>query len=101
MAFKETKYFWQAQLEPNKIRLGLTPEAQDELGRVKFVELPMTGELALGDTLVAVEAEKAVLDLPTPVAGKVFAVHTAISDDPELMNSQNHQDNWIADVLVD
>lgn len=99
MATKNTVYFWQEQLDDQSTRLGLTPQAQDELGRVKFVDLPTrSGTLEDGDTLIAVEAEKAVLDLPTPISGTVQKVHTELADDPSLMNSTDHEDNWIIEI---
>lgn len=101
MATQDTNYFWQEKVDADSVRLGLTPQAQDELGRVKFVDLPtQSGTLEIGDTLLAVEAEKAVLDLPTPIAGKIQKIHTEITDDPELMNHTNHEDNWIAEIIV-
>ncbi|MCD2256448.1 glycine cleavage system protein H [Agrilactobacillus fermenti] len=102
MAIKQTKYFWTQAQADGTTRVGLTAEAQDELGRVKFVDLPnLDGKLAQGDTLLAVEAEKAVLDLESPLAGTIKAVHQAIVDDPELMNSTDRDKNWIADISVD
>lgn len=99
MANQDTAYFWQEKQPDGSVRLGLTTQAQDELGQVKFVDVPsQSGTLAQGDTLLAVEAEKAVLDLPTPIVGEIKSVHTAIADDPSLMNSTNRLDNWIAEV---
>ncbi|MFD1671260.1 glycine cleavage system protein H [Agrilactobacillus yilanensis] len=101
MAAQQSEYFWQETLDTGVVRLGLTPQAQDELGRVKFVDLPsQAGTLTKGDTLLAVEAEKAVLDLPAPISGEIKKVHTAITDEPELMNSTNRKDNWIAEIIV-
>lgn len=35
-----TTYFWQDELAAGQIRLGLTQEAQETLGKIKYVDLP-------------------------------------------------------------
>ena len=35
-----TTYFWQDELAAGQVRLGLTQEAQEALGKIKFVDLP-------------------------------------------------------------
>ncbi len=38
-----TTYFWQDELAAGQIRLGLTQEAQETLGKIKYVDLPTIG----------------------------------------------------------
>lgn len=77
--------------------LGISEYAQNELGDVVFVELPVLGRVVKqGETLCNVESVKAVSDIYAPVGGKVVAVNEALSSTPELINQAPHGDGWIA-----
>jgi len=92
--------FWQRK-EAQQITLGLSTEAQEKFGVIKFVDLPAVGtNLSVGQTLMAVEAEKAVLDLESPVSGAVVAVNTAASDNPALLDSTSQSENWVVTVAT-
>ena len=92
-------YFWQEEQADGTTKLGLTPEAQEELGQIKFVDLPDIGDqVSVDEPLFAVEAEKAVLDLDSPITGQVIQVHAALADQPELLNDMNQKQNWVVTV---
>lgn len=97
-----TTYFWQDELAAGQVRLGLTQEAQEAqeaLGKIKFVDLPEIGtSLTVGKPFLSVEAEKAVLDLEAPLAGTVVDVHRELSDKPALLDETDHNDNWVVTV---
>ncbi|WP_461218886.1 glycine cleavage system H family protein [Lapidilactobacillus salsurivasis] len=98
----EQTYFWQEKMANGQIKLGLNQAAREELGQVKYAELPQVDqELAVGDTLLAVEAQKMVQDLPTPIAGRIVATHEALTTTPELLDTDDDQENWIAIVAQD
>ncbi len=81
------------------IRVGLTAKAQDDLGSVSFVNLPKVGtNLELGESFAEVEAEKAVNELVSPVAGEVVAIHTEAEKTPEILDSQEVGAAWLMDV---
>lgn len=80
-------------------RIGLSEKGQDDIGEVMFVELPEYGtKLEVGDVLLGVEGAKAVTELTIPVAGEVQAVHEAVEEEPELLNSSDKEDNWIIEL---
>ncbi|KRM72933.1 glycine cleavage system protein H [Lacticaseibacillus brantae] len=90
--------FWQRN-DDKEVTLGLSADAQEKFGAIKFVDLPVVGTtLTVGETFMAVEAEKAVLDLESPVTGEVIAVNTAASEAPALLNSAQQSDNWVVTV---
>lgn len=81
-------------------RLGLSEKGQDDIGEVMFVELPEYGtELKAGDVLLGVEGAKAVTELTIPLSGKVNAIHTEVEDEPDLLNAQDKEDNWIIELV--
>ena len=88
-----------ARTEGQRVRGGITDYAQDALGDVVFVELPSVGqELAAGALLGEVESTKSVSDLYAPIAGQVVAVNTALTDAPELVNSDPYGAGWVIEI---
>ncbi|WP_258231765.1 glycine cleavage system protein H [Bombilactobacillus bombi] len=95
----EQQYFWQEKLENNHIRLGLSPEGQDEVGEVSFVDFPDDlKEVQKGDPIISVEGAKSVTELEAPIAGKVAKVNVDLLDHPEKINNSDHDDNWIIEL---
>ena len=50
------------------------------------------------DKFIAVEAEKAVTDVDSPVDVKITKINEAIIDDPAGLNSSDVEKNWIVEV---
>lgn len=69
------------------ISVGITDHAQELLGDLVFVELPVLGaELAAEQEAAVVESVKAASDVYAPVAGSVVEVNQAAADAPEVVN---------------
>ena len=67
--------------------IGLTDFAQDALGDIVFVNLPMVGdEVKAGESFADVESVKAVSDVYAPVSGEVVEVNEEMVDNPALVN---------------
>jgi glycine cleavage system H protein len=82
--------------------IGITDYAQKELGDVVFVELPQVGsQLEAGDELGSIESVKAVSELFSPVSGEVIEVNEALSDKPELVNTDPYGDGWLFEIVAD
>jgi glycine cleavage system H protein len=76
--------------------IGITDYAQKELGDVVFVELPQVGtELELGDEFGSIESVKAVSELFSPVSGEVIEINEALTEKPELINTDPYGDGWM------
>ena len=87
MATKNT-YFWTKQQADGTTQVGLNDQGRDDLGEVSFIDLPAAGtELEVGGKFISVEAEKAVTDLESPVAGTIVAVNEKLADQPEDLSS--------------
>ncbi|MBV6285792.1 glycine cleavage system protein GcvH [Pseudomonas aegrilactucae] len=85
-----------ARLEADgTITVGISDHAQEALGDVVFVELADVGKVfAAGDAAGVVESVKAASDIYAPVSGEVIAVNEALSNSPELLNSDPYG-SWI------
>jgi glycine cleavage system H protein len=93
---KYTKEHEWARLEGQRVVVGITDFAQEELGDIVFVELPEVGIVveAMG-IFGVVESVKAVSDLYAPVGGTVVAVNTSLEDRPELVNHSPYGEGWM------
>ena len=81
--------------------IGITDFAQKELGDVVFVELPAVGTtLEAGDELGSIESVKAVSELFSPVSGEVIEVNEALTEKPELVNTDPYGDGWMIRIKL-
>ena len=82
-------------------RVGITDFAQESLGDVVFVQLPDVGlEIVAGASASEIESTKSVSDVYVPVSGAVHAVNDALTETPELVNSDPYGEGWILEVAL-
>ena len=87
---------WVEVLGENRVRVGITDFAQNQLGDLVFVEIPQVGdEVTADETMGTVESVKAVSDLFSPVSGKVVEVNGELEDSPEVINSDAYGQGWM------
>ena len=80
-------------------RIGISDHAQEALGDLVFVELPVVGdEISQGDPCAVVESVKAASDIYAPVSGKVVAVNEGLDSDPALINADPYGDGWLFEL---
>jgi glycine cleavage system H protein len=84
------------RVDGDRLLVGITDYAQQQLGDVVFVELPGVGtEISAGKTFGVIESVKAVSDLFAPVSGRVAAINEALSETPENVNESCYGDGWM------
>jgi glycine cleavage system H protein len=87
---------WAAAEDGGRVRVGITDFAQDALGDVVYVDLPVEGtEVRGGKTMGEVESTKSVSDLYSPVSGRIAERNAALGDDPELVNRDPYGEGWM------
>lgn len=90
------------QSDGDKVKIGISDYAQDQLGDIVFVEMPAVGDtFEKGAEFGTVESVKAVSELYLPIAGEVVAVNTALEDAPESINNSPYTDGWMIQVKPD
>ena len=88
-----------ARSEGERVTVGITDYAQQQLGDVVFVDLPAVGtRLTRGAAFGVIESVKAVSDLYAPVSGEVLAVNVALTSRPELVNEDCYGEGWMLEV---
>jgi glycine cleavage system H protein len=88
--------------EGDKIKVGISDYAQDQLGDIVFVELPEKGDtFGKGEAFGTVESVKAVSELYMPVGGEVLAVNAALEESPEKVNNAPYSDGWMIEIKAE
>jgi glycine cleavage system H protein len=96
---KFTKDHEWAKTEGEKVIIGITDYAANQLGDVVFVELPAVGDnVGKGDTIGTIESVKTVSDLFAPVSGEIIAVNEELEGNPALVNEDPMGAGWILEV---
>jgi len=89
------------RVEGNRVVVGVTDYAQQQLGDIVFVELPAVGTtIERGEPFGVIESVKAVSDLYAPVTGEVVEVNADLGDRPEQVNEDCYGDGWLIAVAV-
>jgi glycine cleavage system H protein len=85
--------------EEDRVRVGISDYAQDQLGDIVFVELPQVGNtFEKGQEFGTVESVKAVAELYMPLGGEIFSVNGGLEDSPELVNKNPYGDGWMIEI---
>jgi len=93
---------WIKQNDEGTLTVGITDHAQGLLGDLVFIEVPEEGTtFQEGDDSAVVESVKAASDVFAPVDGEVTAGNEALSDTPEIINSDPFGDGWIYKIKPD
>lgn len=76
-------------------QVGITDNAQDQLGDLVFVgDVNPGAVLNAGDVAAVVESVKAASDIYAPIAGEITAFNEALDSQPDLINGAAF-DAWI------
>ena len=80
----------------NNFRVGVTDFAQDELGDIVFIELPIEGkEYSQADECAVIESVKSTSDIYCPLSGVVTEINSELEDNPDLVNSKPYSEGWM------
>jgi glycine cleavage system H protein len=93
---KYTREHEWAKQDGDRMRVGITAYAQEQLGDVVFVELPKVGaKVTASKNFGVVESVKAVSDLFAPVSGEVVEVNAELAQKPEIINQDPYGKGWM------
>jgi glycine cleavage system H protein len=89
------------RVDDDRVVIGVTDYAQQQLGDVVFLELPQVGdELKQGEPFGVIESVKAVSDLFAPITGDVLEINAALLESPELVNESCYDGGWILAIAA-
>ena len=99
--FLYTKEHEWVSIEDNIATMGITDYAQEALGDVTYVELPVEEtEVEQFEQVVSVESVKAASDIYAPIGGKVTEINRKLEDTPGLINKDCYGKGWIVKIEV-
>ena len=82
--------------ENGTVRVGISDNAQEQLGDLVFVEVPEVGAaFSAGDPCAIVESVKAASDIYCPVSGEVVEVNELLDGAPETINDDPYGEGWL------
>jgi glycine cleavage system H protein len=91
-----------AKIDGDKVVVGISAFAVDQLGDITLVNL----DVKPGDTLTAgkafgtIESVKTLSDLFAPVSGKIARINTALESQPELINEDCYEAAWMIEITI-
>lgn len=91
-----------AKQEGERILVGITDYAQEQLGDIVYVSLPEAGtQVEAGVPLGEVESTKSVADVYSPLSGTVVAKNETVERNPEMVNSEPYGSGWLVALDAD
>jgi len=91
-----------AKLEGDLVIVGVSDFAQAQLGEIITCDLADAkgATVGAGDLIedLSVEAQKAVADIFSPVAGEIVEVNEALEDEPEKVNEDPYGAGWLIKI---
>ena len=99
---KYTKDHEWVLIENNIATVGITDFAQGELGDIVYVEVDTLDETVDSEAVFGtVGAVKTVSDLFAPRTGKIISFTDALTDTPELVNSDPYGQGWMVKIEIE
>lgn len=96
MKYSENGFF--VKKEDSLYLIGLSEKGQDDLGEISFLEILSETKMDVEDSLIGVEASKAVTELLAPINGDIIEINEEVVNNPSLLNEPMHQKNWLFKV---
>jgi glycine cleavage system H protein len=94
------QYTW-IRTEGGVATVGITDDAQKQLGDIVYVDLPKVGTTVEADTAMGtVESVKSVSELISPVSGTVVEINGELADAPEKLNQDPEGSAWLVKVKL-
>lgn len=83
----------------NRARVGVSDFVQQSLTDIVYFEPAEVGRrIEQFDEVGSIESGKSMMDVISPVSGRIVAVNTLLADSPELANEDPYGRGWIAEI---
>jgi glycine cleavage system H protein len=86
-------------IEGDVATIGITKYAADALGEIVYVDLPKIGSNTTHMKICGeIESTKSVGELYAPMDGEVVGANSALSNAPDLVNSDPYGEGWLVKI---
>eukprot|EP01013_Petalomonas_cantuscygni_P041548 TRINITY_DN74361_c0_g1_i1.p2 TRINITY_DN74361_c0_g1~~TRINITY_DN74361_c0_g1_i1.p2 ORF type:complete len:148 (+),score=34.74 TRINITY_DN74361_c0_g1_i1:62-505(+) len=93
--YTKTHEWFEAEAD-GKYRVGISLYAQDQLGKIVFVQPPTDGvHIKKGELLLEVESVKVNGEIYAPVSGNVVEFNQELNENPGLINDEAEGSGWL------
>lgn len=90
-----------AKVEGDIATVGIADFLQQNMGDIIFVNFREVGsEISQFDECADFESTKSVLDVQSPVSGKIVEVNEKLKDDPSLANTDPYGEGWFLKIKL-
>jgi glycine cleavage system H protein len=91
-------HLWVAQLDDDKVRIGISEVLAESLGDIDEVNLPEQGEgFSIGDPFAEIGGSGGKVDLYIPVEGVISEINESLFDSPERL-SEDPLETWLIEL---
>ena len=98
---KYTKDHEWVKIDGDIATVGITDQAQDQLGDIVFVDIQTMGEtLEREEIFGAIEAVKTVADAFMPLSGEIIEVNEELEAEPQAVNSDPYGKGWMIKIKI-
>ena len=98
---KYTKEHEWVEMDGDTATVGITNHAQESLGDIVFIDLPIIGkEVKSNEELCVIESVKAASDIYAPIDGEVIEINNNLNDDASIVNQDPEKDGWIFKMKI-
>ena len=93
---------WLRLEDDGTVTIGITDYAQDQLGDIVYIELPIVGEiLIMGSEAAVIESVKAAGEIKAAIGGEILSVNNSLEDKPEAVNFDPTDSGWFFKLAPD
>ena len=87
---------WTRVNDDGSVTVGISDNAQDQLGDMVFIELPEVGQtVTAAEACAVVESVKAASDVYAPIGGEIMEVNERLAETPEAVNQDAFGEGWL------
>jgi glycine cleavage system H protein len=81
--------------------VGITNYAQQELGEIVYIELPIVGkQIKAGEEIAVLESTKAAADIYSPVSGEIIEINQLLHGFSEKINQYPENEGWLFKIKL-
>lgn len=89
---------WARSASDGTVTVGITDHAQEQLGDIVYIELPVAGRaVKAGESCAVIESVKAASDIYSPISGTITEVNGELANSPESVNRDAYA-GWLFKV---
>ena len=88
-------------IDGNIATVGISKHAQESLGDIVFIELPVIGKTVKAkEEICVIESVKAASDIYSPLDGEIIEINNSLENEPSIINQEAENNGWIFKIKL-